>query len=164
MAHGVQTSWTVQSNDGTAIAFDREGHVPPVIFVGGALNSAVRDSPPFVELARLLEPRFTIYRFDRRGRGDSGDVQPYAFEREAQDLQEAGEAADGIPQCVTNDSLDATTAVRPSIGRGSHLVVLPATNSSLAGTPGSPDSKDPAASLHHPSRKLQCTYRSASIR
>jgi pimeloyl-ACP methyl ester carboxylesterase len=97
MAHGVQTSRTVRSNDGTAIAFDRVGHGPPVIFVGGALNSAVRDFPPFVELARLLEPRFTIYRFDRRGRGESGDVQPYAVEREAEDLQalisEAGGAA-----------------------------------------------------------------------
>jgi pimeloyl-ACP methyl ester carboxylesterase len=67
MAHGVQTSRTVRSNDGTAIAFDRVGHGPPVIFVRGALNSAVREFPPFVELARLLEPRFTIYRFDRAG-------------------------------------------------------------------------------------------------
>jgi pimeloyl-ACP methyl ester carboxylesterase len=97
MAYGVQTSRTVLSNDGTAIAFDRVGHGPPVIFVGGALNSAVRDFQPFVELARLLEPRFTIYRFDRRGRGESGDVQPYAVEREAEDLHalisEAGGAA-----------------------------------------------------------------------
>ena len=87
MAHGVERSRTLPSNDGTAIAFDRVGHGPSVIFVGGALNSAVRNFPPFVELARLLEPRFTIYRFDRRGRGDSGDVQPYAIEREVQDLQ-----------------------------------------------------------------------------
>lgn len=41
MTHGVQTSETVQSNDGTAIAFDRKGHGPSVIFVGGALNSTL---------------------------------------------------------------------------------------------------------------------------
>lgn len=87
MAHEVHGSRTVRSTDGSAIAFDRAGHGPPVIFIGGALNSAVRDFPPFVELARLLKPRFTIYRFDRRGRGDSGDVQPYAVEREVQDLE-----------------------------------------------------------------------------
>lgn len=86
MARDVHSLRSVRSEDGTAIAFERAGNGPPVILVGGALSSGVRDFPPFVELARLLEPRLTVYRFDRRGRGDSSDTQPYAVEREVRDL------------------------------------------------------------------------------
>jgi pimeloyl-ACP methyl ester carboxylesterase len=85
MARDVQTLRTVRSKDGTAIAFERGGDGPALIFLGGALSSGVRNFPPFVELARLLEPRFTVYRFDRRGRGDSGDTQPYGVEREVEE-------------------------------------------------------------------------------
>jgi pimeloyl-ACP methyl ester carboxylesterase len=87
MGHEVETLRTVRSGDGTVIAFERAGEGPPVILVGGALSSGVRAFPPFVKLAELLERRFTVYRFDRRGRGDSGDTQPYAVEREVQDLE-----------------------------------------------------------------------------
>jgi pimeloyl-ACP methyl ester carboxylesterase len=83
----VQAMRTVRSDDGTTIAFECAGEGPPLILVGGALSSGISDFPPFVELARLLEPRFTVYRFDRRGRGDSGDTPPYAVEREVQDLE-----------------------------------------------------------------------------
>jgi len=97
MARDMQILRTVRSNDGTAIAFERGGDGPALILVGGALSSGVRNFPPLVELARLLEPRFTIYRFDRRGRGDSGDTQPYGVEREGEDLEalvsDAGGAA-----------------------------------------------------------------------
>jgi hypothetical protein len=40
-----------------------------------------------VELAELLADRFTVINYDRRGRGDSGDAEPYAVEREIEDLQ-----------------------------------------------------------------------------
>ena len=33
-----------------------------------------------------LSPRFTVLNYDRRGRGGSGDTQPYAVERETEDL------------------------------------------------------------------------------
>jgi pimeloyl-ACP methyl ester carboxylesterase len=85
VARDVQTLRTVRSKDATAIAFERGGDGPALIFLGGALSSGVRNFPPFVELARLLEPRFTVYRFDRRGRGDSGDTQPYGVEREVKE-------------------------------------------------------------------------------
>ncbi len=87
MTHEVQTLRTVRSSDGSAIAFERVGDGSPVLMVGGALSSGVRGFPPFVELARLLESRFTVYRFDRRGRGGSGDTPPYAVEREVEDLE-----------------------------------------------------------------------------
>jgi pimeloyl-ACP methyl ester carboxylesterase len=88
---------TVRSIDGTPIAFERLGDGPPVILVGGALGSGVRSFPPFVKLAELLSPTFTVYLYDRRGRGDSGDSKTYAVEREVEDLKaviaEAGGSA-----------------------------------------------------------------------
>lgn len=82
---------TVTSADGTAIAYDRQGDGPALIIVGGALNT--RQSPG--ELLGLLASRFTVIAYDRRGRGDSGDTQPYAIEREVEDLAALIEAAGG---------------------------------------------------------------------
>jgi pimeloyl-ACP methyl ester carboxylesterase len=73
---------TVTSNDGTTIAFDQAGAGPVVILVGGALSNRADATP----VAMLLAPHFTVINFDRRGRGDSGDTQPYAVEREVEDL------------------------------------------------------------------------------
>ncbi len=75
---------TVTSRDGTTIAYDRVGHGPPVIIVVGALCS--RSLGPGVKLAPLLADRFTVFTYDRRGRGASGNVTPYAPEREVEDL------------------------------------------------------------------------------
>ena len=74
----------VTSKDGTTIAFDRTGDGSPVIIVGGAFSQ--RKYPDLVRLAGLLAERFAIINYDRRGRGDSGDTQPYAVEREVEDL------------------------------------------------------------------------------
>ena len=72
------------SKDGTTIAFDRIGDGSPVIIVGGAFSQ--RKYPDLVRLAGLLAERFAVINYDRRGRGDSGDTQPYAVEREVEDL------------------------------------------------------------------------------
>jgi pimeloyl-ACP methyl ester carboxylesterase len=86
---------TVQSKDGTQIAFDRSGEGPAVILVDGAL--CTRTQGPMPTLVPLLARRFTVYTYDRRGRGDSGDTAPYAVEREIEDLDaviaEAGGSA-----------------------------------------------------------------------
>ena len=73
---------TVRSADGTPIAFDRAGDGPALIVVAGALQ----DRSATVALAARLAPRFTVYRYDRRGRGDSGDTGPYSVDREIADL------------------------------------------------------------------------------
>jgi pimeloyl-ACP methyl ester carboxylesterase len=75
----------VTSKDGTVIAFDRSGKGPAVILVGGAFQYRAID-PPTAQLAERLASHFTVYHYDRRGRGDSGDTQPYAKEREIEDL------------------------------------------------------------------------------
>jgi pimeloyl-ACP methyl ester carboxylesterase len=86
---------TVRSKDGTAIAFDRSGNGPALIIVDGAL--CYRASGPGGPLAALLADRFTVFTYDRRGRGDSGDTKPYAVDREIEDLDalitEAGGSA-----------------------------------------------------------------------
>ena len=83
----------VTSKDGTTIAFDQGGAGPPLILVGGA-TATRRD---YVPLAAVLAPHFTVFSYDRRGRGDSGDTLPYAVEREIEDMDavinEAGGSA-----------------------------------------------------------------------
>jgi len=85
----------VFSKDGTAIAFDRIGNGPPVILIDGAL--CYRGMGQSGQLAVLLAQHFTVFTYDRRGRGGSGDTAPYAVEREVEDiatlLSEAGGAA-----------------------------------------------------------------------
>jgi pimeloyl-ACP methyl ester carboxylesterase len=82
---GPDVATSVISRDGTRIAFDRVGQGPPVIQVAGALG--YRAHPIMAGLATALAPHFTVYNYDRRGRGDSGDVQPYAVEREIEDIE-----------------------------------------------------------------------------
>ena len=74
---------TVVSRDGTPIVVEVYGASgPAIVLVGGALN----DRRTFVPLAKRLAGGFTVATYDRRGRGDSGDVQPWAVERELEDL------------------------------------------------------------------------------
>src|ERR1700686_621656 len=84
---------TALSADSTKIAFDQTGEGPPIILVVGAFNERATGAP----LARALESQFSVFNYDRRGRGASGDTQPYAVEREVEDLEalirEAGGAA-----------------------------------------------------------------------
>jgi pimeloyl-ACP methyl ester carboxylesterase len=46
-------------------------------------------------LATLLADRLTVFNYDRRGRGDSSDTQPYAVEREFEDLAAVLDLAGG---------------------------------------------------------------------
>ena len=82
---------TVTSNDGTTIAFDRMGEGPPVVVVGGGSVDRMSNAP----LLPLLADRFTVFNYDRRGRGDSGDTPPYSVEREIEDIGAVIEAAGG---------------------------------------------------------------------
>lgn len=75
---------TVTSKDGTVIAYSQVGQGPTLILVDGAL--CYRQFGPSQELAAKLAPCFTVITYDRRGRGESGDTQPYAVEREIEDL------------------------------------------------------------------------------
>ncbi|MBF5042898.1 alpha/beta hydrolase [Aggregicoccus sp. 17bor-14] len=75
---------SVTSRDGTRIAFSRVGEGPALILVDGAM--CYRAHGPMTALAASLAPHFTVYTYDRRGRGESGDTAPYAPAREVEDL------------------------------------------------------------------------------
>jgi pimeloyl-ACP methyl ester carboxylesterase len=62
----------VASRDGTRIAFQRSGEGPALILIDGALGNSAFGATQ--RLAALLEPRFTVMTYDRRGRGGSGDA------------------------------------------------------------------------------------------
>ena len=81
------------SKDGTEIAYDRTGQGPAVVLVSGAFS--YRRYPATLKLVALLANRFTVYNYDRRGRGDRKDTPPYAVEREIEDLQAVLDAAGG---------------------------------------------------------------------
>jgi pimeloyl-ACP methyl ester carboxylesterase len=55
-----------------------------------------RASGPSGPLAEQLKDCFTVYTYDRRGRGESGDTAPYAVEREVEDLAAIIDAAGGV--------------------------------------------------------------------
>jgi pimeloyl-ACP methyl ester carboxylesterase len=111
---------TVTSKDGTEIAYDQQGEGPAVILVAGALCTRLSWSGP--ELARLLAPQFTVYNYDRRGRGDSGDTQPYAAEREIEDLDALITAAGGSASLYGHSSgaalaLEAAAALGDKVAK-----------------------------------------------
>jgi pimeloyl-ACP methyl ester carboxylesterase len=83
----------VISADGTTIAYECSGSGPALILVDGAL--CYRAAGPMRPLAALLQDDFTVYAYDRRGRGESSDTPPYAVEREVEDLRALIEAAGG---------------------------------------------------------------------
>jgi pimeloyl-ACP methyl ester carboxylesterase len=104
----------VRSKDGTEIAYDRAGDGSPLVLVGGAWNDRLTPAP----LAQLLASEFTVYTYDRRGRGDSGFTEPYEVEREIDDLEAVIEAAGGSGYAFGHSSgaalaMEATAAGAP---------------------------------------------------
>jgi len=83
----------VTSKDGTRIAYEQSGQGPALVIVGGVVGDHFQQA----DLAQLLSEHFTVYNYDRRGRGESGITGPYVPEREFEDLEaiinEAGGSA-----------------------------------------------------------------------
>jgi pimeloyl-ACP methyl ester carboxylesterase len=99
----------VTSADGTCIVFDSSGTGPVIILVHGAFTG--REHPVLADVAAALAPWFTVFNYDRRGRGGSGDTQPYAVERELEDLAALARMAGG-PVMVFGGSSGAGLALR----------------------------------------------------
>jgi pimeloyl-ACP methyl ester carboxylesterase len=83
--------YRVSSADGTVIAYDKVGDGPALVLIEGALNDLATTLP----LAAQLRAHFTVYSYDRRGRGASGDTSPYTVAREIEDLGAVIDAAGG---------------------------------------------------------------------
>jgi pimeloyl-ACP methyl ester carboxylesterase len=113
---------TVTSKDGTTIAFDQFGKGPAVILVDGALQYRAFDQG-IAHLAALLEQHFTVFHYDRRGRGDSTDTQPYALEREIEDIEALIDEAGGSA-FVFGISSGAALAMEAAIKLGDKIKKL----------------------------------------
>jgi pimeloyl-ACP methyl ester carboxylesterase len=92
--------------DGTTIAFERLGSGPPVVLVCGGSVDRTADAA----IAQELASDFTVFNYDRRGRGDSGDTLPYAIEREVEDIEAVIGAAGGSA-CLWGSSSGAVLAL-----------------------------------------------------
>ncbi|MGW5410472.1 alpha/beta fold hydrolase [Actinomadura geliboluensis] len=107
---------TATSADGTSIAYDRVGAGPAVVLVQGAFST--RSDPIMTGIAGALAATHTVYTYDRRGRGDSGDTAPYDVRREIEDLTALIEAAGGTAMVFGGSSggalaLEAAAAGAP---------------------------------------------------
>jgi pimeloyl-ACP methyl ester carboxylesterase len=94
------------SKDGTAIAYQKSGHGPPLVLVHGTGADHTRWAP----LLAHLGEHFTVYAMDRRGRGGSGDASTYAVEREFEDVVAVVEAA-GEPAYLLGHSFGAVCSL-----------------------------------------------------
>jgi len=92
----------LRSVDGTIIAYDVVGAGPPLVVVMGALG--FKDFSYARQLATELAKDFTVYSYDRRGRGGSSDTLPFALEREVEDLAAVVDAAGGQPYVLATSS------------------------------------------------------------
>jgi pimeloyl-ACP methyl ester carboxylesterase len=109
------------SADGTKIAYDRQGHGPAVILIDGAMCTRNAGAKP--ELARLLAEHLTVYSYDRRGRGDSGDTSPYAVGREIEDIEALIDDAGGTAALFGHSS-GAALALETALALGRKVVSL----------------------------------------
>src|SRR5450432_1599988 len=82
---------SVTSADGTVIAYEQQGSGPALIIADGAMSTRGGKAA----LRALLALQLTVFGYDRRGRGDSGDTLPYAVDREIEDIQALIEIAGG---------------------------------------------------------------------
>jgi pimeloyl-ACP methyl ester carboxylesterase len=90
----------VHSVDGTALAYERAGEGPVLVIVNGGLA----DRTAGTALAEHLEPSFTVVRYDRRGRGESGDADEYEPQREVDDLAAIIDASGGLAHVYGHSS------------------------------------------------------------
>lgn len=93
---------TVRSKDGTTLAYETVGSGPPLVYITGAI--CFRRFMPVVRDAKQFGRDFTVYNYDRRGRGDSGDTAPWSVEREVEDIEAIIEAAGGKAHLLGHSS------------------------------------------------------------
>jgi pimeloyl-ACP methyl ester carboxylesterase len=96
---------TVQSSDGTSIAYDRSGDGPPLVIVAGAFG----DRTSKRGLTAILSSTYTVYEYDRRGRGDSGGTSTATVAQEIDDLSAV--VAVAVDAVVFGDSSGGALAI-----------------------------------------------------
>ena len=115
---------TATSADGTVIDYDRYGDGPAVIFIGGAASYRAIDAATTQTAKRLAGEGFTGVDYDRRGRGRSGDTQPWALAREVEDVAALLTAVGGATALCTNSSGADIALAAASAGTGVTALIL----------------------------------------
>ena len=110
----------ITSADGTQIAYDKLGDGPAVVLVCGGSVDRMSNAP----LAALLAEDHTVYNYDRRGRGDSGDAEVYAVEREFEDLDAIFGLAGGSADLYGTSSGAALALLAAASGRPVNRLAL----------------------------------------
>lgn len=98
------------SLDGTSLAYDKTGSGPALVVIGGGPTTRAANS----ELAELLATSCTVYNYDRRGHGDSGDTESFTVDQEFQDVQAMLDVAGG-QAAVFGSSGGAVIALQAAI-------------------------------------------------
>lgn len=147
----------VISRDGTRLVYEKVGSGPPVILVGGAL--VTRTNAAHTELAAALSAHHTVYNYDRRGRGDSGNTAPYAVDREIEDLRALLDVAGGSA-AVYGLSSGAILALR-AVQAGLPITQLVLYEPPFIVEPG--DRRPPADSLEVVTRMVAQGRRAAAV-
>jgi pimeloyl-ACP methyl ester carboxylesterase len=94
------TQKTSRSKDDSSIAYVQSGSGPVIVLVSAALA----DHTGTKKLAKLLTENFTVISYDRRGRGESTDAQPYSPMREVEDIEALIDASGGKAFLLGNSS------------------------------------------------------------
>ncbi|WP_116951053.1 alpha/beta fold hydrolase [Jiangella endophytica] len=107
---------TLTSKDGTTIAYETTGSGPAVIII----STVAEDHTGVAGIAAELAQHFTVVNFDRRGRGGSGDPQPYDPAREIDDIEALIDTVGGRAALVSGSggcvlALDAASALGPKV-------------------------------------------------
>jgi pimeloyl-ACP methyl ester carboxylesterase len=100
----------VTSSDGTRIGFSRSGSGPPLVLVHGSTADRTR----WINLLPRLERSFTVLAMDRRGRGASGDSDPWRIALEYDDVAAVVRAA-GPDACLLGHSFGALCAMEAAL-------------------------------------------------
>jgi pimeloyl-ACP methyl ester carboxylesterase len=98
---------TLLAPDGTRLAYQRLGAGPPLVLVPG---TGAANPIAWTGVAPALAERCTLLALDRRGHGQSGDREPYALEREVEDVAALVQAA-GQPAHLLGHSFGALLAL-----------------------------------------------------
>jgi alpha-beta hydrolase superfamily lysophospholipase len=110
---------TVTSSDGTSLVVERVTRGERnVLMVPGGPSTRAR----WADVARKLDGHLSCWLMDRRGKGESGDTEPYSFAREYDDLS-AVAAAIGGPVVLAAHSSGATCALGAAL-RGTPFASL----------------------------------------
>jgi pimeloyl-ACP methyl ester carboxylesterase len=105
-----RTIHTLTSADGTTIAYQLSGDGPPLVLVHGGIS----DHSYWHAVLPALEAHFRVYALERRGRGHSGDTEPYAIEREYEDVAALVESI-GEPACLLGHSYGALCSLEAAL-------------------------------------------------